>query len=388
MTGRFLKSWGDFGGVKPQAALEYECFRAQALGGGNSVGDQLHPGGVLDPDTYALIGKVYAQCEQAEPFYDGSTALPNFGNLCASFPNLDPAETFKSDEGAMLMAAELHRDVAMLDESADLSNFALVQLPDSVVITPLLAGKLRAYYQDGGKLLLSYRSGFDAQGRWALDFLPYVLSHPERDVASYPTYWRARREMVDAMGKSDRVCYLPGVEIRALAGTRVLVERVLPYFRRTEENFSSHLYVPPSPEPDASPAVIAGERFMYFADPIFREFRQAGNLMMRDTWHAAMNALIGPPPFGDGLPKTMELVPRRRGNDLLLTLLHYIPVRKSLEGDRIEERSGFAGENLKLPTRAEKARVFNGPALERGTDGSFLLPVAKGRLLVEVPGYF
>jgi len=30
MTGRFQRMWGDFGGVKPQPALEYECFRAQA----------------------------------------------------------------------------------------------------------------------------------------------------------------------------------------------------------------------------------------------------------------------------------------------------------------------------------------------------------------------
>ena len=327
MTGRFLKAWGDFGGVKPRAALEYECFRTQALGGANSVGDQLHPGGRLDPDSYVLIGKVYAQCKQAEGFYAGSHALPNFGNLCASYPGLDPAETVKTDEGAMLMAAEMHRDVAMLDESADLADFALIQLPDTVVITPPLARKLRAYYEDGGKLLLSYRSGFDPAGRWALDFLPYEINHPQHDVALYPTYWRARPDMVAAMGRSDRVCYLPGVEVKALAGTRVLVERVLPYFRRTEENFSSHLYVPPAPEADAAPAVIAGERFVYFADPIFREFRQAGNLMMRDTWHAAMNGLIGEPPFGDGLPRTMEIVPRRRGSrpPADVVALHSVP---------------------------------------------------------------
>lgn len=61
MTGRFQKMWGDFGGIKPQAALEFECFRAQALDGANSVGDQLPLRGVLDPDAYVLIGAVYAQ---------------------------------------------------------------------------------------------------------------------------------------------------------------------------------------------------------------------------------------------------------------------------------------------------------------------------------------
>lgn len=69
MTGRFQKMWGDFGGSKPQAALEYECFRSQALSAGNSVGDQLPPRGTLDSAAYDLIGAVYAQCEAAEPFY-------------------------------------------------------------------------------------------------------------------------------------------------------------------------------------------------------------------------------------------------------------------------------------------------------------------------------
>ncbi|MGL5002924.1 MAG: alpha-L-fucosidase, partial [Casimicrobium sp.] len=47
MTGRFQRMWGDFGGIKPQAALEFECFRSQAHGGGNSIGDQLPPRGQL-----------------------------------------------------------------------------------------------------------------------------------------------------------------------------------------------------------------------------------------------------------------------------------------------------------------------------------------------------
>ncbi len=388
MTGRFLKSWGDFGGLKPLPALEFECFRAQALGGGNSVGDQLHPRGELDPDAYANIKQVYAQVQAAEPFYADSTPLPNFGNLCAAYPGLDHRQAAASDEGAMLMAAEMHRDVAMLDERADLDAYPLIQLPDSVVITPLLAEKLRAYYEQGGSLLLSHRSGYDPAGNWALDFLPFTLEDEGRDVELYPTYWRAAPEMQAAVGRGDRVCYLPGVQVQAGPGTRVMVERVLPYFRRTTQDFSSHLHVPPVMEPDVSPAVIAGERFYYFADPIFREFRQSGNAPMRDSWHVAMNNLIGQPPYGDGLPKTIQVFPRRRQDDLILTLLHYVPVRKSLELDIIEERSGFAGERLQLPPHATRVRVFNGPALERADDDMFLLPFAKGRLLLEVPGFF
>lgn len=388
LTGRFFKAWGDFGGIKPLAALEFECFRAQALGGGTSVGDQLHPRGSLDPDAYALIRTVYAQVEAAAGFYEGSEPLPNFGSLCASYPGLARAQTAQSDEGAMLMASEMHRDVAMLDDLADFAGFRLIQLPDCVVVTPLLAEKLRDYYRRGGNLLLSHRSGFDADGRWALGFLPFTITEAGRDVESYPTYWRAGPEMLAAVGRGDRVCYLPGVMVHAGQGARTMVERVLPCLRRTQEAFSPHRQVPPASEADVSPAVIAGERFVYYADPIFREFRLSGNAPMRNSWHVAMNILIGPPPYGDGLPKTVQIFPRRRGNDLLLTLLHYIPVRKSLELDLIEERSSFAGESLRLPPGATTVRPYGGPPLPRADDGTFTLPAVKGRLLIEVPDFF
>src|SRR5204862_124764 len=51
-TGRFHRSWGDFGGLKPRAALEYECFRMLASGSTCCVGDQLHPRGRLGPAPF------------------------------------------------------------------------------------------------------------------------------------------------------------------------------------------------------------------------------------------------------------------------------------------------------------------------------------------------
>jgi hypothetical protein len=385
MTGRFQKMWGDFGGIKPQPALEFECFRAQALGGGSSVGDQLPPRGTLDPAAYELIGAVYRHCAEAEPFYEGSTALPQIGILSASFPGLNAATTGKSEEGAVQMCEETHYDAAVCDSRSDLSAFDLVILPDTTVIIPELKKRLAEFYRQGGKLIISYRAGFDAEGKWALDFLPLQFSG---EVEKFPTYWRARKDFDATLQRSDRVFYQQGLNVTGGTGTRVLVDRVLPYFKRTDVTFSSHFQTPPVAETDAFPAVIAGDRFVYFADPIFREYRQAGNLAARDVWKKVTQELIGAAPFGEGLPGTVLIYPRRRGDDLLLTLLHYIPVRKSLDIDIIEERSSFGGEVLRLPKQATVARLFGGNALSKDETGAWILPSKKGRLLVEVPDYF
>ena len=370
MTGRFQTSWGDFGGIKPQAALEYECFRSQALGGGNSVGDQLPPRGRPDPAAYELIGKVYQQCEAAEPFYAGSKAMPQVGIVLPNDPTLDAGLCDKIIEGAVQMCDEAHYDSAVIDDSNSLAGFDLVILPDHIVFTEKLLENLRLFHKRGGKLLASHRA--------LPEFLPLQMAG---ETEKFPTYWR--------LDDSDRVFYSAGLNILHGKETEVLVKRVPPYFKRTEAHFSSHMQTPPVAKPNSFPAVVTGKNFVYFADPIFREYRQTGNLAARDVWKQAMARLIGAAPFGAALPTTVLCVPRRRGKDLLLTLLHYVPLRKALDIDVIEERMSFAGESLHLPANAKTVRIFEtGEELPQNADGSFTLPIAKGRLLLEVNHFF
>jgi hypothetical protein len=385
MTGRFQKMWGDFGGIKPQPALEFECFRTQALGGGNSVGDQLPPRGRLDAAAYALIGAVYEQCEYAEPFYEGSEPLRHVGVFTANYPGLSRARGSRADEGVIQMCEETHYDATLLDELDPLDRHPLLILPDSTVITPKLRSKLKRYHQQGGQLLISHRAGRDAAGAWALDFLPLRF---DGEVEKFPTYWRARPGFWPELSASDRVFYNQGVNVVPSRGLEVLVDRVLPYFKRNDLTFSSHFQTPPVARADRHPAVVAGPGFVYFADPIFREYRETGNLAARDVWKRCVERLIGPAPIGAGLPTTMLVVPRRRGRDLILTLLHYVPLRKALQIDVLEERMGFAGEVLHVDG-AKELRLFGGDdPLPRNAQGGFILPAVKGRLLLEAPGFF
>ncbi|MFH1573478.1 MAG: hypothetical protein ABIG68_05810, partial [Acidobacteriota bacterium] len=48
MTGRFQKSWGDFGGVRTQPSVEYDCIYGIANGVPPTIGDHFHPRGDLN----------------------------------------------------------------------------------------------------------------------------------------------------------------------------------------------------------------------------------------------------------------------------------------------------------------------------------------------------
>jgi len=119
-----------------------------------------------------------------------------------------------------------------------------------------------------------------------------------------------------------------------------------------------------------------------------RGFIETGGLVIAAMWQRLVEELIGSPPVGAGLPTTVLSVPRRKGDDLLVTLLHYVPVRKALRIDVIAERMNLAGEQLRCdPAIKQVIDVTSGEPLHCIAPGCFELR-GKGRLLLRIPGYF
>ncbi len=388
MTGRFQKMWGDFGGIKPVPALEFECFRTQAMGGANSVGDQLHPRGTLDEGAYELIGEVFAQCEAAEPFYAGAQPCPQVAIVCPHHPEGDEHATGMVEEALVALCQENHYDAAVVSDADDLKPYAAVLLGDGTRVTPTLRKKLAAYAAAGGKVIAAGDSVFDAEGRgWG----PFASLTRLGDGAYAPAYWRARKgtPIAEALGADDRVIYRRGLRVKAGKDVTIWADRVAPYFQRSDLRFCSHFQAPPQPKPLAEPSIVAGGNWVYFADPVFTEYRQSANLAVSRAFVAVMQALVGSPTYGWGLKSTVRAYPMRAGRDLRLTLLHYLPERKASNADIVSERLGFGGQILRMPEHVKEVRIYGtDTALERSPDGGFALPVSEGRLLLEVPGFF
>ena len=385
-TGRFQKTWGDFWGIKPAPALEFECFRAQAMGAGVGVGDQMHPSGSLDRGAYGLIKQVFAQVAAAEPFYADSTALPQIGVLLAGVPGMDEGMTARSEAGAVMLCEETHYDCAVIDDASDLHRFELVVLPDTTPITAALKKNLTEYYAAGGKLLLTGTAGYDEAGSWALDFLP--LAREGGIENEKPVYWQFNDAVAPAEAGVDRVLYHRGPAITAHGEAEVVAWRQEPYFQRTDLEFCSHFQAPPRPGEPTGPAVVCGDRWACVADPMFRDYRESGGVVIGTMWRLLVKRLIGTPAVGGELPTTVLSVPRRQGDDLLLTLLHYVPVRKALKIDVVAERMGFSDTELSCDPRI--TQIINASTeepLNKVAPGRFALR-GKGRLLLRVPGYF
>ena len=145
MSGKFHTTWGEFGGFKRSAALRYECGAMLAYGAKCSIGDQLHPNGEMNLDTYRLIGSAYAGVATREPWCSAVKPVARIALVSAEHPQ-SPARSSltvsAADEGVSRMLLELHLPFVVLDEAASWDPYDLVILPETTVLT---AAKLRSF---------------------------------------------------------------------------------------------------------------------------------------------------------------------------------------------------------------------------------------------------
>jgi len=387
MTAAFHRSWADFGTVKSQAALNYECFRMLAGGAACSIGDQLHPRGTLNAETYRRIGAAYAAVEAKEPWCRGAEPLAEVGLLLRTEVDSGTRSArLESEQGAMHMLLELGTQFAVVDRDADFTKYRVIIAPDFVRLDADLAAKLREYLADGGALLLSHESGLAADGSgFALDEEIGVeyLGSSRDDVE----FLRPEGDLAAAIPLMDHALYDRGSAVRARAGTEILGSVVSPYFSRTWAHFSSHAQTPPNP--DSLPGFAAAtihDRVAYLAHPLFRSYHAHGYPVYRQIVDTLLHRLLPEPLVRTNMPTTGEVTLLRQGppgsekERMVCHILHYVPQRRTPDLDLVEDVVPLHDVTLAVRTGWVPSAVYLAP--ERTT-----LPVTRegGYACMRVP---
>lgn len=338
MTGIFHGHWGDFGSGKPEPALAYECARMLASGAACSVGDHLHPRGVLDPAAYATIGTVFAKVEALEPWCLGAEPVAEIGVLMAETGPRFGTVGRDVDEGVLRMLLELHRPFGFLDRAADLAPYTVLIAPDITPFDAEYAAKIRAYVDGGGALLLTHRAGLTPEGdRFALADLMGVEFGGE--APETPDYLVAGEGLGARFAGSHQVLYERGSALR-LAGADALAWVGLPYFSRTPQHFMGHRQAAFDRVSDL-PAVAQRGRVITCHSPLFGAYREHAVPAYRDLVgllldQLAPERLVEAP----GLPTTAEVSVLRQpgeGGRTILHLIHAVPQRRGVDIDIVED---------------------------------------------------
>ncbi|MGH2460662.1 MAG: alpha-amylase family protein [Chloroflexota bacterium] len=336
MTAAFHKSWADFGTVKNQEALDYECFRMAAHGAAVSVGDQLLPRGRLNPETYRRIGLVFGALERKAPWLEGATPLVDIAVLLApGSTGPDRVAARSSLEGALRMLLESHQQFQFVDHQADLSRYKVVIAPDVARVDQRLAEALRAFLAEGGRLLLTGESGL-----WTDRDEPALAEAGVIDLGPSefcPEYLRLAAEFArDVAHDMDHVVYERGRALRAAPGTVVLAAAVRPYFNRTWEHYSSHAQTPPA-EPTGFAAVTQRGPVIVCAHPLFRAYRRHGSKVYREIVESSLRRLLPNPIVWTDAPSVCEVTALAQPGRTVVHLLSYVPQRRTPEIDVVED---------------------------------------------------
>src|SRR5262249_49762503 len=139
-------------------------FTMLAEGARCSVGDQLHPTGELDAATYELIGGVYTQVAEKEPWCAGAESVAEIAVLTPEAIGRADARVDSAAVGALRMLHEAHSPCDVVAGVNAWPRYALLIMPDKTPLDAALANKTRAYLAGGGALILSHESGLAAGG--------------------------------------------------------------------------------------------------------------------------------------------------------------------------------------------------------------------------------
>lgn len=287
MTGKFHTTWGEFGGLKHPNALRYECAAMLAFNSKCSIGDQLHPSGRIDETTYEIIGAAYSEVAQKEAWCTDAKAVSDIGVLSSEAEN--QLKNAAADEGVSRVLLESHFLFDLLDREMDFTRFKLLILPDDISVDAELAAKLNAYLKQGGKLLLTGKSGLDKEGKnfvfdigathsGSSEFSPdFILPAPEfrADFVTTP---------VVAYQRSERIKVTTGKSLGQIFD---------PYFNRTYRHFCSHQHTPFREEPSGFDCGVEHGAITYLAHPVFALYRGYGAVVYREYVARVIAYLLG-----------------------------------------------------------------------------------------------
>lgn len=339
MTARFHKGWGDFGGRKNEAALMYECCQMLAHGAACSIGDQMHPRGILDGPAYDSIGRVYRYIEQCESWCINAKVVTEIAVIRPAREQNKP-QPGSSEDGIIRGLGPLQHQFDIMTAHAveDWDAYSLVIVADGVQLNDTLTKQLLTRLRAGKPTLI-------LGGKELAESPPELLTELGVTCQGMSPFSHTYLHHENETGANDHVMYERGCRLQADKNAKVLTGIVEPYFERTWQHYCSHFH---TPSDTVSPyaAAIAKGAAITTAFGIFKAYAQHGSVAYRNMLASCIAQLLPTPLLQVKGPSFLETTIMQQDNQWVIHLLAYCPQQRAVGLSLLEE--GIDVVNLAL----------------------------------------
>ncbi len=373
MTGRFHRSWADFGGIRTEPSLEYDCVFGLANGMRPTIGDHWHPRGEPNREVMGLVQRVYGRLQALERFIEGAEPACDTA-VVSGRPPFD-----ENVIGAVRLLSELKVQFDVVTPASSWRDYRLLVLPDAITLDGDLAGRVRAHLAAGGAVLSTGWSGLDpgkrrfVLGEWGCR----LTGEDPRDdaagqgpdlnlhLAPYPAYYQPALDIRAGLPDMPLNCYLPGIVAEPEEGTAVLGCVVSSYFTRHWDGEHHYLYLPPDALTDR-PFVMQRGGIAHVTHPIFTAYHRFAPVHLKRLVENLLSRLHPRPLLRSAnLPSFARATVTAQRDRRMVWVTGYVPERRGPAVDMIEEPIELRDARIELALRGRAVRrVYRAPGGE------------------------
>lgn len=340
MTGRFVSSWADFGGLKLPQQLDVELASLVANAVRCDVGDQMPPDGVLDAAVYHVLGKSFGRIkelqpwlEQAAPVTEAALMIPAVGMKKVDQPFL---------YGLVKLMMESHLQFDLLEPGQEWERYHLVVIPDELMPDGKTVERLHQYLAKGGSVIVSHNGGLQAEtGQSWLD--RYGLKY-ERLSPFKPAYLVTEDGFVQDMPAYAYALYEGASQWKVQSPAKSLCQLGEPLFQRSAEHYTSHKQTPFDHSTDYSTLAIS-ENIGLLGFPAGISYYNKGYWVYRNAFEHLLNELVPQKlvetnaPISTEITVTYQHADQKTGRPerYMVHIVNWSPVRRSKEHPEVHE---------------------------------------------------
>jgi len=350
MTGRFY-DWGDFGGLRPQAGLEYDLLYGLANCMRPNIGGHFHPRGTVNHAVFDRIEKIYRKLQQFEPWFNDAQAVTEIA-IC--FPkDIHAIRGATELRGIVGMLCELNMQFDVVSEDCDWTKYQVLILPDTIQLSEKNAQRVKEHIDAGKSIISSAWSGLNTEkiafalpAEWGVSY--------KGDCSIEPPYFSATKDYSKNLPDMPLALYQKGTKITALEGTKIEAKIIAPYYNQHWDGERAYTYLPPDKMTD-QPMLCINSNVAHFSHPIFTAYFDTASVELRQIFANVLENLLPQPIIKvEGMPTFGKVFVTQQTKRTIVHMLTYVP---ELRGriQMIEEP--VTVKDIRLSLRMDKNKI-------------------------------